>query len=208
MYIIQGHPQWEERSREYERKQGLLKRMQKNYERYNAAINERIREHQREIIALQRDLRDYVNDYNADCAILREVPKFKEFRIKHLKNEPTRNQKEKEDNPADAMDNAMEVDDDDAIPVISAVSVMSGEEQKEEEKDCAAYSCPICLNDFDKTKIIYVDCSGIHYTCYDCMIMLTKSQDEPKCPLCRDTIHSMGCLDREICAQLADRFMI
>jgi len=184
MYLIQDHPQWEERSKEYKKKQVILTRLHKNYEKYNIAINERIREHQREIMALQNDLRDYVNNYNVDCAALRRVPRLKEFRITHLRVEPTK---------AAIMDNRMEVDNE----------VKGEEEGKEIERQC-----PICLNDIDKKEIIYVECSGVHYTCYDCMVMLTQSQEEPKCPLCRDPIHSMGCLDHEICMQLADRYMI
>jgi hypothetical protein len=85
---------------------------------------------------------------------------------------------------------------------------VKGEEEGKEIDASPERQCPICLNDINKKEIIYVECSGVHYTCYDCMIMLTQSQEEPKCPLCRDPIHSMGCLDHEICMQLADRYMI
>ena len=180
MYMIQDHPQWEDRSKDYERKQATLKKMHKNYERYNSAINERIREHQREIMDLQNDLRDYVNSYNVDCEALRKVPRLKEFQITHLIVEPTKYN----------------------------IARMEVEETEKREPFPKEQQCPICLNDFDNKQIIYVECSGVHHMCYDCTIMLTQSQEEPKCPMCRDTIHSMGCLNREICVKLADRFMI
>jgi hypothetical protein len=198
MYLIQDHPQYEERFIEFRAKQSTLKKLQQNYERYNTAVNERIREHQREIIALQNDLHDYLHEYNIDCATLRIVPRFKEFIITHMKEIPKRvTAKTTIENVVRAIE-----EEDGQVAEMDTSEVAT----RDVENDCNR--CPICFNDFDMEKMVFVQCSGYHYTCYDCMIMLTQSQEIPSCPLCREKITSMGCCDYKNCLKLVDRFMI
>jgi cell fate (sporulation/competence/biofilm development) regulator YlbF (YheA/YmcA/DUF963 family) len=214
-FKILNHPQKEKRQKIYNHQRSMiLKAMSDNYEyefrmqnrsaELNSMLNELERSHQEARSQLsdpelvQKLIREFENARKKILVEIRECIDSTEYQntqtqelIGQLKQVP----------PLKEF----------AVSHKNTINLEPAEEGEEVEMPslCADYTCSICLNDnLTMNQIVYHNCTGKHYTCYDCCVQMIQTQKQPSCPCCRQLLRHLSTWNRDLYKKLRESYVI